>query len=290
MRRRAILIPVILLVCASETLAQQRFVERRPWSHPEGRLMAYYSAALAFSPVGAPVATEPWLVSAALELSYIPPLSRDHRTSGGTKTQNTNLAPVLPRPRIAVTLPAHARVEVSWVPPLHAFDLTANLWGVSLALPVASVRSVTLSPRIAASGGRVTGAITCNRRLRENGGGDSVYYRFICHDRESEDHFEPLALSGELLAHRTWRGGTLVPYGGVGVRAEHTRLDVGVLRSDGSRDADHPILDMRLTRGYAFAGAAWMLPRRARLNGELFWAPGSLVTVRVSAGLGLRER
>ena len=267
--------------------AQTRVVERRGWSHPEGRLMGYYSAALAYSPAGAPIGGEPWTASAGLELTYIPPLPRLHRTSGGTKTQNTNLAPILPRPRLTLALPGGARLEASWVPPIPTFDLTANLWGAALALPVTSVLGLTVSPRLAASGGRVTGAITCNEQLRANGGGDSIYFRYICHDRRSEDHFEPTALAGEVIGHRPIAGGALVPYAGIGARAEHTRLDVGVIEVDGGRDPDHPILEMRVARGYAFGGVTWMPGSRALVNGELFWAPGSLVTVRVGAGLRL---
>src|SRR5687767_5964696 len=71
-----------------------RIVERYEWKDPEGRLMAYYSAALAFSPVGAPrIAAGPWGGTLGLEISYLPALSDAQRSGGFSKTESTNLAP-----------------------------------------------------------------------------------------------------------------------------------------------------------------------------------------------------
>ena len=268
--------------------AQERVVERHRWGSDEGRLMGYYSAALAFSPVAAPRVRAPWSAEAGVELSLIPPLSEAQRSGNFQKTENTNLAPVLPRPRALLAVPGGVTVEVSWVPPVEAFGVTANLVSVALARPVGAWGGVTLTPRLATAGGRVTGPITCNQELERNGGGDALYYTYVCHERESADRFEPRALSGELVASRapassTARAGALIPYAGAGVRAERTRFDVGVRNADGSRDPAHPILELRLARGYGFVGATWLGLARAALSGELFYAPGSLVTARVQA-------
>ena len=272
---------------------QARVVEQHTIGDPEGRLMGYYAATVAFSPLGAPEREPAWRATAGVELSYVPPLDERQRSLGGAKTESTNLAPAFPRPRLRLTLPAGLLVEGSWVPPVRAFDAKANLVGIALAHRGWSVRSVTLAPRVAYSTGRVEGAITCNERLRENGGGDSIYFHRICYDNESRDRFEPTALSGELLASRPWRDGALVPYAGVGVRRERTRFDVGVICNgtfcpDGQRDPVNPILEMRSTRVTGVVGATWHGRGRAGAGAELFWLPNSVVTMRVMGSWRLR--
>jgi len=60
-----------------------------------------------------------------------------------------------------------------------------------------------------------------------------------------------------------------------------------VIRDDGSRDLDNPILEVKTTRAYGTAGASWLALPRTRLSGELFYAPGSVFTVRAFAGVHL---
>ena len=264
-----------------------RAVEQYRWEDPEGRLMAYYSAALAFSPVGAPRIAAPWGGSFGLELSYVPSLSGAQRSAGFSKTESTNLVPVVPRPRLSLTLPAGFALEGSWVPPIRAFGVTANLVSAAIARPFALRGNVVLTPRIAGTTGSVRGPITCNKDLEARGGGDAIFYSHVCHGLESEDRFEPLALSGEVVASRAMRGGAIAPYAGIGLRRERTTFDVGVRFSDGSFDPNHPILKMNLTRGYGFVGATWAGPRQSALSAEMFYAPSSLLTARVQASVRL---
>ena len=263
-----------------------RIIERHRWADPEGRLMAYYSAALAFSPVGAPRVAAPWGGSLGLELSYLPALSEAQRSAGFSKTESTNLAPIVPRPRFALSLPGGVAIEGSWIPPVRAFGVTANLLSAAITRPFL-FRGNVLTPRIAGTTGSVKGPITCNQELEERGGGDGIFYAHVCHSIESEDRFEPVALSGELVASRMIRGGSVAPYLGVGVRREQSTFDVGVRFSDGSFDPNHPILKLDLTRGYGFVGATWAGPRRSALSTEVFYAPGSLLTGRVQASVQL---
>jgi hypothetical protein len=265
--------------------AQGRVVERHDGDDPEGQLMAYYSTALAFSPVAAPG----WASDRGglgLELTFIPPLSRAQRTASGSKVESTNLAPVLPRPRLDLALPWRLRLELSWVPPVTAFGVTANLGAVAITRPVAVTRGMLIVLRVAASGGHATGAITCNDALERNGGGDSLYFALVCHGRESADRFEPRALSAELTGTHALRP-TLAVYAGAGARLEHTKFRVGVRLSDGRFDPDHPILEMHARRGYVLAGATWTVRSRAHASAELFYAPGTVLTARAQATLRL---
>ena len=280
------MLALLAALAASSRADAQRRVERYESGSPESQLMGFYATTVAFSPAGLlPVASHAGSVRIALELSLVPPLSEAQRTSGFQKTQSTNLAPVLPRPRVSLALPAGFAIEGSWIPPVRAFGARASLWGASIAR-TANVPGIgTLVPRLAMSGGWVEGPITCNRSQQERGAGDSLYFTFVCHDRESADRFSPLALSGELLvARRVMR--RVTGYAGAGVRSERTTFDVGVRQFDGTPDPDHPQLQSSATRGYLLLGAGTAGGRRIPAVGaELFYAPGTVVTVRATAAL-----
>ena len=56
--------------------------------------------------------------------------------------------------------------------------------------------------------------------------------------------------------------------------------NVGVKDFRGNPDPNHPILEMSVTRPYGMLGATWARNARSSLGGELFYAPGSVLTVR----------
>lgn len=269
---------VAFLFLSSVASGQGRIIERHDWSDPEGRLMGYYSAGLAFTSIGAPRSGQKgW--EAGLELSYLPPLSREQRSGGFSKTESTNLMPVLPRPRVAVTLPWDTRIEASYVPPIPAFGVTASLLSVALSHPVLERESVRLTARISGSSSMVKGAITCNEAIRDEGPGERLFFAKVCHGHESEDEFHAPAIAAELLGSgRVY--GAFLPYAGIGVRNEQNKFNVGVKSFSGRPDPNHPILEMSVTRPYGMVGATWTRSVRSSLGGEFFYAPGSMLTVR----------
>ena len=107
--------------------------------------MLYYSSTVAFSLLGAPFgagrrsatadasARKSSRFEAAVELSYLPPLSSEQRTAGSDKPESTNLAPLFARPRIAASLPGGFGLEVSWIPPVRVFDVKANLYAGAIS-------------------------------------------------------------------------------------------------------------------------------------------------------------
>jgi hypothetical protein len=246
--------------------------------------MLYYSSTIAFSPLGAPLGRR--RVEAAVELSYLPRLSAAQRTTGSDKPESTNLAPVFARPRVAARLPGAVALEMSWIPPVRVFDVKANLVAGALTRTFGNAEGVRVVPRVSFLEGRVEGPITCNRDTASSGGlALATYYALVCYGNDSRDFFEPRHVAGELLVTRTFARGRFEPYVSAGARGERTRFDVGVIRSDGSRDPDNPVLEARATRGYGTAGASWLGARRTRIAAELYYAPGSAVTVRALAGL-----
>lgn len=260
--------------------AQGRPVERREFSDGQGKLMAFYSSALTFSPVSAPRTREPGELGIGVELAYVPRLDAEQRRVGD-KPESTNLAPVFPRPRVTFALSERLALEGSWIPPIEFFDVKANVASLAVSYAVPVRGAVRLSPRLAGTIGTVEGAITCFEELATRSPELAEYYVEICNARESRDRFEPRHLLLELLAGWERIGARIIPYAGLGARGDWTRFDIGVIRDDGTREPDHPILELRTVRPYGVLGAGWRVTSRVRGGGELLYAPGSLVTIRV---------
>ena len=73
-------------------------------------LLNYFSLATTLSPLHAPVPHKPGHGSLGLELSFIPALSCEQRlVLAYTKTEDTNKAPLLPRPHAPSSQPGAAR-------------------------------------------------------------------------------------------------------------------------------------------------------------------------------------
>jgi hypothetical protein len=171
---------------------------------------------------------------------------------------------------------------------MRVFDVEANLMSIAITRAM-EPGGVTIAPRFVATWGKVRGSITCFEDLIRGTESESVYYTQICNSRNSDDHFKPQHFALEVLASRAVPRLPFLPYAGIGVLREKTIFDIGVQRTDGSRDPDHPILELRATRPYGFLGATVNAWRATRFTGELFYAPGSLFTARVFAGIHLHR-
>lgn len=260
--------------------------------------MAFYSAALAFSGGISAFGLNDHSLSLAIEASYVPRLSAAQRTAGFDKPEASNLSPVLPRPRVIVALPRGLRLEGSWIPPIRVFDATAALFGFAASRAWTVGHGITIAPRASVMSGRISGAITCSDALGNGTQTERVYFGAVCHGHESNDFFDPRQVSVEVIAARARAsGGTsgrsgvfagVRPFAGVGLRRETVRFDIGVIRSDGTRDPDHPILELRETRPYAVVGGTRTFSRRISGATEVFYAPGSLVTIRLFVSTVLR--
>jgi hypothetical protein len=275
-----------LIVSSTRLAAQGRELQRYGAGAPEAKLMLYYSSTVAFSALGVP--RTPSRIEVAVELSYLPPLSSEQRTAGSDKPESTNLAPLFARPRVGARLPGGIGLEASWIPPVRVFDVKANLFAAAISRSFSLPAGVRVIPRASFLTGRVEGPITCNRDTAKNASAAlATYFARVCYGNDSRDYFEPKHVSGELLIARTSSNGRWQPYLSGGARSERTRFDVGVIRFDGSRDADEPVLQVKATRAYGTVGASWFGLRRTRLAAELYYAPGSTLTARALAGVHL---
>jgi hypothetical protein len=265
----------------------QRVTERHPFFDPEGRLLAFYSAAMAFSPAG--MAPDESRLSVSLEVSHVPYLNAAQRRPSIDKPESTNLAPFFPRPRGALRV-GNWTVEASWIPPMRVFDVEANLLSAAIAAPPVTIGAFSIAPRLWGTFGRIRGSMTCSTQTMLGHGSDlELYYATVCHGRESDDWFEPRMLAGEGVVSRSLGSGGGRFYATVGARVDRTRFDIGVLTQDGTRDTDHPVLQLRTVRPHGALGASWRVRRGVLAGGELFYAPGSLLTGRVSGKWIVRQ-
>ncbi len=105
-------------------------------------LLNFFSLSTTLSPLHGPVPHEPGHGSVSLEASVIPPLSCERRlVLAYTKTEDTNKAPVLPRPRLLFSFPKLGPLVpyagLAYVPPVTVFG-TRNVivsGEVGLGLP-----------------------------------------------------------------------------------------------------------------------------------------------------------
>jgi hypothetical protein len=125
--------------------------------------------------------------------------------------------------------------------------------------------------------------MTCSIKEMVGRGPDlELYYNTVCHGRESDDWFEPRVVAGEALAQKSLGSGGSHVYVLIGARLDRTRFDIGVLTFEGARDGDHPVLELDAVRPHGAWGASWRVRRGVYAGGELFYAPGSVLTARVS--------
>jgi hypothetical protein len=261
---------------------------RPPKDSSEARLLAWFAAPIAFSPAGHAERLAPGAVRLSFDVTYVPAPGRDISRASfcQRKSENTDLSPVFPRPRLAVGLPGGFYLEGSYLPPVTVLDATPNLGSLALGWsrvlrdrPGGGATWLTL--RAHTTIGEVKGAITCSDDALQTASPSRPCFG----DEPSDDAYEPNMLGGEVMVG--WRGaGRLSAYLGTGYTSISPRFQVNFTSQSGVVDDTRVLLDdSRLT---AFAGGQWRLSPRAALTAEVYSVPKDVTTVRVGASWQLR--
>ncbi|MEO7511058.1 MAG: hypothetical protein ABIZ91_04780, partial [Gemmatimonadaceae bacterium] len=166
-------VPLVFAVVASLTSSGGSLAVpgecRPPKDSSEAKLLAFFSVPIAFSPAGHAERLAPGAVRLSFDLTWVPTPDADIRRASycNRKSENTDLSPIFPRPRLAVGLPGGFFLEGSYMPPITVLDATPNLGSVALGWSRSLSESgdglgswVTL--RAHATMGEVTGPITCS--------------------------------------------------------------------------------------------------------------------------------
>jgi len=253
----------------------------------ESKLIAFYAGPLgfAFTPEVAGLAKGALVVAGDLTLVPTPAaaLQRSSGACGFTKSENSELAPVFPRPRVALGLGGDLVLEASYLPPVTVADATPNLAGVAVnwspkigALP-ASWRAVL---RAHATLGGVRGPVTCAKSALQQSNQNASCYG----SKPSDDQYNPNVRGVEAVVMQGT--GTLRWFGGVGVNMLATRFTVDFTDLRGFEDKN--VVEVSLVRPALLGGAQWEARSNVAFSAQLYSVPGDATTGR--AGVAWRVR
>lgn len=262
-----------------------------PEDSNEAKLLAFFATPIAFSPGGMVDGLARWQVRVGFEAAYVPSPSRSIQQPeacyGIKKTENTNLSPVFPRPRIAIGLPGGLLIEGSYLPPVEVADAEPNLGSLALSLPWRlrgndDVGSLSLLLRAHATVGRVRGSITCPEDKLQQLDPNGACYGSLA----SSDTYKPNMFGGEVGLAKEAAGERWGAYVSSGVTLLRPRFQVGFQYQDGVFDNTKIRVDM--TRVAVGAGGWYRVGTAAAITGELYSVPSDATTFRLGGAYTFR--
>lgn len=279
-----------VLVCASAgTAGAQRCPVAAETN--EAKLLAFYTAPIAFSMATAPQVTGVGYIRLGAELEYVPEPDPELRQTGACftqKSEETSLSPVFGRPRITVGTPFGLSVELAYLPPITIARATANL--VSFAVAHASHHSVgpsggmTLMLRGHGTYGTVKGAITC-----PEGSLQQTAPTAPCYGTEpSDDTFRPDMFGGEIAVGVNPASRRFSVYGGVGANRIDPRFRVGFTNSTGFVDTTRVELQEPMVRATVFGGITAVVRRVLDIGAQVYSVPSDATMFRLMGGYRFR--
>jgi len=257
----------------------------------EAKLLAFFATPIAFSPGGIVENLAPWHVRVGVEASYVPSPSKDIQQPEACysvkKTENTDLSPVFPRPRVAIGLPGGLLLEGSYLPPIKVADAKPNLGSVALSWPRRLTGdeehgSLSLLLRAHATMGKVEGSITCPEKDLQTDDPSAACYGTA----PSSDTYKPNMFGGEVGLAKQAAGDRWGAYASTGVTWLRPRFQVGFQYLDAAYDDTKISVD--LTRFALGAGAWYRVGAAAAVTGELYSVPADATTFRIGAAYTFR--
>lgn len=286
---RATALLAALLCSATSAFAQG---ECRPSENSnEAKLLAFFATPISFSPGGIARSLPAKRIRIGFEASYVPSPSREIQQPEACysikKTENTNLSPIFPRPRIWVGLPFGFILEGSYLPPVKVADAEPNLGSVALSLPLRLAGSeetggLSVLLRGHATYGRVRGSITCPKKKLQQTDATAACYGELA----SADTYKPNMFGTEGAAVVEGAGGKWGAYAAPGVTWLRPRFQVGFQYLSGAFDNTKIIVDM--TRFAAGVGGWYRVNEGTAITGEIYSVPSDATTLRIGAALGYR--
>ena len=273
-----------LLLGASSASAQTGVTCHPPTESNEAKLLAFFATPISFSPGGMVQPLAPWRFRIGIEASYVPSPSKEIQQPeacyGVKKTENTNLSPVFPRPRVAIGLPGGVLLEGSYLPPIKVADAEPNLGSVALSRPVqlsgsAEQGSLSLLLRAHGTFGHVRGSITCPEKNLQQSDPNAACYG----TEPSSDTYEPNMFGAEAGIAKEAAGGRWGAYASPGVTWLRPRFQVGFQYTNAAFDDTKISVDM--TRFAIGAGGWYRVSAGAAVTAELYSVPTDATTFRL---------
>jgi hypothetical protein len=259
-----------------------------PAGSNEARLLAFYEAPIVFAVADAPMTLRAGGVALTGELVGVPTPSASLQSTNfcfAAKQEGSHLAPILPRLRLTVGLPAGFALEGSYLPPVRVDRAQPSIGSAALSYdrqviaPPAGTRgfTATVEARAHATTGHVIGPITCPAEgLQQTDIGQPCYGT-----RPSSDTFYPNSWGGEGTIGVACPGGRLAAFAGGGYTRLTPHFRVGFTDLTGS--TDRTLVEAALNRGAVFGGLSVRVIRSLDAAAEVYSVPADLTTWRLSA-------
>ncbi len=231
-------------------------------------LLNYFAMALTFSPLHSPSPYASGHGSVGLELAVIPPLGCERRlVLSYTKTEDTNKAPVAPRPRLHVALPGIGKkqawvpyVGLAYIPPVTVFSTTNVVVSTEVGIGRRTEAGWQYGARF---------HDTLMKTVAE------IATPFVEGDPEYLDFYMGSTFGVDGMIG--YKAGKITPYLALGFTDASTFFFIG----------DDNVVGNNLDpyQGFVAALGAQGRIKKIDLAGELYAAPGVIVTGRLRAGL-----
>lgn len=248
---------------------------------PQAQLLAYYAAAMTFTPVGLP--RPGFALGGAVGL--IPDLSAEEQRVGfgGTKGEDANRCPAYPRLTASWMARGGFAVEAGYTPSAEVCGVKASVVSAAVSYRFEIGPGWDAVGRVSVMGGTVDGDFTCSAEATADTADLTCYG-----GSPSEDRIAPSAYGFDMAFARRGASGRFEPYLLLGFARERVDFDVNYTRgipNPGNLPAldDHERMRATFTRVHAGVGAGWQALRSLSLGGEVYYEPGAMLTVRGSA-------
>lgn len=287
MLRSAIVVALFTLVPATASAGECRV----PKGSNEAKLLAFYSAPVAFSLASAPEHAQPWTLRLGLEVGLVPDPDSAIQQSGACfikKTEHTRLSPFFGRPRLTLTLPKGFALEASYLPPVNFHDAEANLASAALSwtkrlrmAPTGDATDIML--RLHGTAGQVKGSITCPSKVLQQADPMQACYGAS----PSLDTFKPRMAGIEAIMSTAAWDGRLAFYAGGGGNFLRPRFQVGFDNAQGFHDST--VIAVDLNRVAMFAGVTAQVSSMVDLAAQAYGVREDGVTFRFGGGYRLHR-
>ena len=261
---------------------------RPPNNSNEAKLLAFYAMPIVFGVDPSALMIAPGSVRVGVEAAFVPtaPATVQHTDfCYGGRVENTSLARVFGRPRVAIGLPSGFGLELSYLPPVTIETATPNLGSAAVWVTRTVRRTVALTLRAHATTGVVRGPITCPMSaLQQNDPNGSCYGNM-----PSRDEFRPDMIGTEIIMSSvsTDPAPRFRFTAALGENRLEPRFRVGF--SDLNGVTDHTKIVVNLNRLTALAAATTQLWHPCALSTEAFQSFGDAGTVRAIISCMIRH-
>jgi hypothetical protein len=269
------IIRVALVACAVPPRLAAQYVCHPGAESNEAKTLAILSVPVAFSPGEPPAGLSG--VTLGIEAARVPAVDPATATPTicrpGKGPENTDVLPVLARPRLALPLSHGLSLEASWIPPVRVNGVKANLFGLALTKSVGRRDGLAAAVRAHATFGSVRAPVTCDRDATRDPTSE-------CFDGAvSDDRFSPNIVGLDVSVGWAMASGRLRPYLGSGYNRLAPRFQVNFINQFGYTDTTRAAVN--LDRLVLFGGAAWQLTDRLAIDGEIYAAVADAATGRL---------